>query len=50
MEKKLLPLLIVALITACTTERWDHFFYAQATPATHLITGQLIAELARDQK
>jgi|1186.fasta_scaffold545951_1 hypothetical protein len=50
MDKKILVLLILALASGCTTESWDRFFYAEATPATHLITGQLIAELARDQK
>ena len=50
MDKKILLLLIAALASGCTTASWDGFFYAAPTPATHLITGQLIAELARDQK
>jgi hypothetical protein len=50
MAKKILMLLVVAIASGCTTESWDDFFYAESTPATHLITGQLIAELAREEK
>jgi hypothetical protein len=50
MAKKILLVLIVALASGCATESWERFFYVEGTPATHLITGQLIAELARDEK
>ena len=37
-------------VTSCASDGWDDFFYASRPPVTHFMTGQLIAEMARDAR
>ena len=47
---QILVVLLPALAAGCAADGWDCICQGGALPAMHLINGQLIAELARDQR
>ena len=47
---RILVLLLPALASGCAADGWDCICQGGTPPTTHLINGQLIAELARDQR
>jgi hypothetical protein len=38
------------LVTGCAAYGWDCVCHGGAVPQTHLVNGQLMAELARDEQ
>lgn len=45
-----LALLAISATSGCAADGWDCVCMGGALPATHAINGQLLAELARDDK